>query len=353
MTRTSSSSARARPGPPPRSTVRLRGPGRAAPGEVGVPPGQGLRRRPDAARGRRAGAHGRCRIREQDGWIRNEGLRVDRRRAPPRAGVARAVQLPVVRAGQVADVAGPHARRPRAGRRRQAAGAHHRHGPGARRAHGPRGGRAPPRSTPRRARRSRTARPVVIAADGVSARLAHGDGAGEARWTAPWASRSAPTSAPRGTTTRGWRATSSSGTASRQVDLLPGYGWIFSLGDGTANVGPRVGGLDGRGRRRSTTGRCSPRGWPTRPPSGSSRRTTRSDPSSGAALPMGFNRGPLYGNGLMLAGDSAGMISPFNGEGIAYGLQAGRVAADAIAPGARARHRGRARARVRHLRSAG
>ena len=48
---------------------------------------------------------------------------------------------------------------------------------------------------------------------------------------------------------------------------------------------------------------------------------------------MGFNRGPLYGNGLLLAGDSAGMISPFNGEGIAYGLQAGRVAADAIAQG--------------------
>jgi flavin-dependent dehydrogenase len=32
----------------------------------------------------------------------------------------------------------------------------------------------------------------------------------------------------------------------------------------------------------------------------------------------------------MLVGDAAGMISPFNGEGIAYALQAGRVAADAI-----------------------
>ena len=65
----------------------------------------------------------------------------------------------------------------------------------------------------------------------------------------------------------------------------------------------------------------------------------------GAALPMGFNRGPLYGNGLMLAGDAAGMISPFNGEGIAYGLQAGRVAADAIAQGlARGTAAGRERA---------
>ena len=39
------------------------------------------------------------------------------------------------------------------------------------------------------------------------------------------------------------------------------------------------------------------------------------------------------------------MISPFNGEGIAYGLQAGRVAADAIAQGlARGTAAGRERA---------
>ena len=62
------------------------------------------------------------------------------------------------------------------------------------------------------ARRSTYRAPVVIAADGVSARLATGMGLREARWTARWASRSARTSGPRATTTRGWRATSSSGT---------------------------------------------------------------------------------------------------------------------------------------------
>jgi flavin-dependent dehydrogenase len=50
----------------------------------------------------------------------------------------------------------------------------------------------------------------------------------------------------------------------------------------------------------------------------------------GAALPMGFNRSPMYRDGTVLVGDSAGMVSPFNGEGIAYALQAGRVAADVI-----------------------
>src|SRR5699024_3571504 len=35
-----------------------------------------------------------------------------------------------------------------------------------------------------------------------------------------------------------------------------------------------------------------------------------------------------------LVGDAGGMISPFNGEGIAYALQAGRMAADVIAQAA-------------------
>src|SRR5699024_8856572 len=54
-------------------------------------------------------------------------------------------------------------------------------------------------------------------------------------------------------------------------------------------------------------------------------------PVRGAALPMAFNRSPLYYRGLMLIGDAGGMVSPFNGEGIAYGMQAGRIAADVIA----------------------
>src|SRR5690625_7713740 len=51
----------------------------------------------------------------------------------------------------------------------------------------------------------------------------------------------------------------------------------------------------------------------------------------GAAQPMEFNRTPMYYRGMMLVGDAGGMVSPFNGEGIAYGLQAGRIAADVIA----------------------
>ena len=51
----------------------------------------------------------------------------------------------------------------------------------------------------------------------------------------------------------------------------------------------------------------------------------------GAALPMAFNRKPHYADGLLLVGDAGGMVSPFNGEGIAYALQSGRLAADTLA----------------------
>ena len=50
----------------------------------------------------------------------------------------------------------------------------------------------------------------------------------------------------------------------------------------------------------------------------------------GAALPMGFNRTPHYRDGLLLVGDAGGMVNPFNGEGIAYAYETGRIAADAL-----------------------
>jgi flavin-dependent dehydrogenase len=46
---------------------------------------------------------------------------------------------------------------------------------------------------------------------------------------------------------------------------------------------------------------------------------------------MGFNRTPHYSRGLLLAGDAGGMVNPFNGEGIAYAMEAGELAARVIA----------------------
>jgi flavin-dependent dehydrogenase len=43
---------------------------------------------------------------------------------------------------------------------------------------------------------------------------------------------------------------------------------------------------------------------------------------------MGFNRVPHYNRGVMLVGDSGGMVNPFNGEGIAYAMESAELAAE-------------------------
>ena len=49
---------------------------------------------------------------------------------------------------------------------------------------------------------------------------------------------------------------------------------------------------------------------------------------------MGFNRKPHYANGMLLVGDAGGMVNPFNGEGIAYAMESGEMAAEVDHPGA-------------------
>jgi flavin-dependent dehydrogenase len=53
-------------------------------------------------------------------------------------------------------------------------------------------------------------------------------------------------------------------------------------------------------------------------------------PPTGGKLPMGLSVGPRAGGNVILAGDAAGSINPFNGEGIAYGYETGRLAAAAF-----------------------
>ena len=53
-------------------------------------------------------------------------------------------------------------------------------------------------------------------------------------------------------------------------------------------------------------------------------------PPTGGKLPMGLSIGPRSGANVILAGDAAGTINPFNGEGIAYGYETGRFAAAAL-----------------------
>jgi len=68
-------------------------------------------------------------------------------------------------------------------------------------------------------------------------------------------------------------------------------------------------------------------------------------PVRSGALPMGFNRTPHYARGLLLVGDAGGAVNPFNGEGIAYAMESGELAADVVVQ-ALARAEGPARERA-------
>lgn len=115
----------------------------------------------------------------------------------------------------------------------------------------------------------------------------------------------------------------------RDGKLLPGYGWVFGVGDGTSNVGLGIlnsskefGKLDYKQVLREWTAGM-PAEWGFTP-------ENQVGEIRGAALPMGFNRTPHYSPGLLLLGDAGGMVSPFNGEGISYAMESARFAAEFI-----------------------
>lgn len=115
----------------------------------------------------------------------------------------------------------------------------------------------------------------------------------------------------------------------RDGKLLPGYGWVFGVGDGTSNVGLGIlnsskefGKLDYKQVLREWTA-AMPAEW-------GFTEENQVGEIRGAALPMGFNRTPHYSPGLLLLGDAGGMVSPFNGEGISYAMESARFAAEFI-----------------------
>ena len=109
--------------------------------------------------------------------------------------------------------------------------------------------------------------------------------------------------------------------------LLPGYGWVFPLGNDLLNIG--VGAL-------ATAKR--PAGMQLRPIlehytdfvrdewriSGSPMRV------ASALLPMGGAVTGVAGRNWMLIGDAAACVNPLNGEGIDYAMETGRLAVELL-----------------------
>jgi geranylgeranyl reductase family protein len=115
----------------------------------------------------------------------------------------------------------------------------------------------------------------------------------------------------------------------RDGHVLPGYGWIFPLGDGRVNVGVGLLSTSNQWGSVNTTKlleafvATAPASWELSPQSACG-------PPTGGWLPMGLSVGPRVGPTWLAAGDAAAVVNPFNGEGIAYAYETGRWAAEAV-----------------------
>ena len=111
--------------------------------------------------------------------------------------------------------------------------------------------------------------------------------------------------------------------------LLPGYGWLFPVAGGSINLG---GGLLNTFKNfRDVSAQRLFNAFATMlsPSYGISEETAEGRLLSGP-LPMSMNRVPQAVPGLLLVGDAAGAVNPFNGEGIAYAMETGEIAAELI-----------------------
>lgn len=168
--------------------------------------------------------------------------------------------------------------------------------------------------------------PYVVVADGANSRFGRALGTVRDR------------SYPQGMAIRGyWRSDrhddpwieSSLDVRDRAGRSLPGYGWVFPLGDGTINVG--IGLLSTfRDWKKVNTSHLMDEFAATAPSSWGISPETQLGRPTGGRLPMAGSVGPKAGPTFLVVGDAAGSVNPFNGEGIDYAYETGRLAADVL-----------------------
>lgn len=113
--------------------------------------------------------------------------------------------------------------------------------------------------------------------------------------------------------------------------LLPGYGWVFPLPDGRANVG--VGTLV-RSEGSTEHLRELYRRFTTDPRSPAAEWLAASKPEAPPKswpLDLGPRRRPLALDGLLVAGEAAALVGPLTGAGIAFALESGEAAGQVAA----------------------
>jgi len=110
---------------------------------------------------------------------------------------------------------------------------------------------------------------------------------------------------------------------------LPGYGWVFPLPNGAANVGAGIFPTRWGRWRAASAARTAYDAFVQAPALQLMLRGARQvGPVKGYPLRMDFTTAPTYGERVLLLGEAAGLVNPLTGEGIDYALESGKLAAE-------------------------
>lgn len=109
--------------------------------------------------------------------------------------------------------------------------------------------------------------------------------------------------------------------------IMPGYHWIFPLGEGRANVG--IGTLVSKVREGSLSLAEVVRQFVAQNPYAHERLRLAKmvSPVQGHPLRTDLRGTRPYSQRVLVAGEAAGLVNPLSGEGIAYALESGEMAA--------------------------
>lgn len=116
--------------------------------------------------------------------------------------------------------------------------------------------------------------------------------------------------------------------------LLPGYGWVFPLPGGRANVGVgRLATPNDEGGEETHLHELWQRFIedPRSPTAQWCRNAVPDGRPRAWPLDLGPRRRPLTADGLLVAGEAAGLVGPLTGAGIAFALESGERAGWVIA----------------------
>jgi geranylgeranyl reductase family protein len=119
----------------------------------------------------------------------------------------------------------------------------------------------------------------------------------------------------------------------REGRSMPGYGWVFPLGDGEINVGAGLVSTF-KGWKDINTSNILDAYVASLPEHWKIDEVTVHTKPIGGKLPMSLSVGPKVGRNWVLIGDASGAVNPFNGEGIDYAYETARMAARHVAEAA-------------------